>query len=94
MNLGFSLYFGSGVEKNCALIKRFSQAGFTKAFTSLHIPEESHTNYVHDIQILFEACKKYNSHGSACFASTKTPLVAVEKQWQQSIDATRQIPVF
>ena len=43
MLLGFSLYFNSGLEKNCELIKRFSKAGFTKAFTSLHIPEESQT---------------------------------------------------
>ena len=45
MNLGFSLYFSTGVEKNCELIERFSNAGFTQAFTSLHIPEESNSNY-------------------------------------------------
>jgi len=60
MNLGFSLYFSSGLEKNCALIQRFSEAGFTKAFTSLHIPEESNANYVEDILVLFEQCKKFN----------------------------------
>lgn len=60
MNLGFSLYFSSGLEKNCELIKRFSEAGFTKAFTSLHIPEEDNANYVEDILVLFEQCKKFN----------------------------------
>jgi hypothetical protein len=59
MNLGFSLYFSSGIEKNCELIQRFSEAGFTKAFTSLHIPEESQANYMHDIEILFACLKKY-----------------------------------
>ena len=59
MNLGFSLYFSTGVERNCELIERFSNAGFTKAFTSLHIPEESNSNYINDIQIIFETCKKY-----------------------------------
>lgn len=60
MNLGFSIYFSSGVEKNCALIERFANAGFTKAFTSLHIPEESNTDYVNDIKVIFEQCKKFN----------------------------------
>ncbi len=59
MHLGFSLYFSSGLERNCELIERYANAGFTKAFTSLHIPEESNSNYVHDIQILFAQCKKY-----------------------------------
>lgn len=60
MLLGFSLYFNSGLEKNCELIKRFSKAGFTKAFTSLHIPEESQTDYMYDINVIFEYCKTYN----------------------------------
>jgi len=60
MNLGFSLYFSSGLEKNCALIKRFSEAGFTKAFTSLHIPEESNSDYLNDIKVLFDYCSTYN----------------------------------
>ena len=88
MNLGFSLYFSSGVEKNCALIKRFSQAGFTKAFTSLHIPEESHTNYVHDIQILFEACKKYKIELMADIGPR-----TIEKLGLSSIDQLIDTPI-
>ena len=60
MRLGFSLYFSTGVQKNCELIERFANAGFTIAFTSLHIPEESNTNYKEEIHLIFEACKKHN----------------------------------
>lgn len=88
MNLGFSLYFSTGVEKNCELIERFSNAGFTQAFTSLHIPEESNSNYIHDIQILFEACKKHKIELMADIGPR-----TIEKLGLSSIDQLIDTPI-
>jgi len=88
MNLGFSLYFSTGVDRNCDLIKRYSNAGFTKAFTSLHIPEEDNSNYQHDIQTLFEACKKYNIELMADIGPH-----TIEKLGLTSIDQLSDTPI-
>ena len=59
MNLGFSLYFGSGLPFNLQLISRMANAGLKLAFTSLHIPEETNADYVSDIKAIFETCQNH-----------------------------------
>lgn len=88
MNLGFSLYFSSGLEKNCEIIKRFSEAGFTKAFTSLHIPEENQSDYLHDIIGLFDYCSKYKIELMADIGPR-----TIEKLGYTSIDQLKDTPI-
>lgn len=56
MDIGLSLYLGSGLEKNLELIKKAKNASMRYAFTSLHIPEES--RYSNDATELIKVCKR------------------------------------
>ena len=57
---GFSLYLGSGFEKNKEVIKKASKANMNTVFTSLHIPEESVDDYGFEVKRLLAECVKHD----------------------------------
>lgn len=57
MSVGISLYFGSGLEANLAIINKARAAGLHYAFTSLQIPEEEGKNGIQEVRDLLEACR-------------------------------------
>ncbi len=54
---GISLYLGTGYEKNQEIVAKAQQANVKYAFTSLHIPEESVSDYAAEVKKLFDLCK-------------------------------------
>lgn len=54
---GISLYLGTGLEKNAAIIKKAQASGMRFAFTSMHIPEESSESFARDVRELLDLCK-------------------------------------
>ena len=54
---GISLYLGTGYEKNKEIVAKAQQANVKYAFTSLHIPEESVSDYAAEVKKLFDLCK-------------------------------------
>lgn len=88
MQLGFSLYFGTGLAQNLALIQRMADAGLKLAFTSLHIPEETNADYQSDIRSIFEACQR---HGVELMVDVGPR--TVEKLGYASIDQLIQTPI-
>ena len=57
---GFSLYLGSGFEKNKEVIKKASKANMNTVFTSLHIPEESVADYGFEVKRILAECVKHD----------------------------------
>lgn len=60
MDIGISLYLGTGLKKNLEIIQKARNANVTYAFTSLHIPEEKVDNYASQVHALLKACKDNN----------------------------------
>lgn len=54
---GISLYLGTGYERNQKIVAKAQQAKIKYAFTSLHIPEESVSDYAAEVKKLFDLCK-------------------------------------
>lgn len=59
MDIGISIYLGTGLNKNLEILKKAKNAKISLAFTSLHIPEENTTDYESEIKRLLEKCKEY-----------------------------------
>lgn len=59
MDVGISLYLGSGYQKNKEIIQKAVQAKVPYIFTSLHIPEESVENYQEEVLNLLKLCQQY-----------------------------------
>lgn len=53
---GISLYLGSGYETNRRVVEKAADAGANYAFTSLHIPEESVSDYAAEVNRLLDLC--------------------------------------
>ena len=53
---GISLYLASGREFNLEIIRKAKEAGITRGFTSLHIPEETGKDYRRKAVTLLEDC--------------------------------------
>lgn len=60
MKTGISLYFSGGMDKNRLLIEKAVKHGVKYAFTSLHIPEETVTDYRREILKLLSKCREGN----------------------------------
>lgn len=58
--LGLSLYLGSGKQTNLEVIAKAKKANMKYAFTSLHIPEESISDYKKETLDLLQACNDAN----------------------------------
>lgn len=60
MKTGFSLYLGSGLQKNKEVILKSVQAGSEYVFTSLHIMEEQIDDYPSEVKTVMNECKKHH----------------------------------
>lgn len=62
MSLGFSVYFGldNTMEENIALLNKAKSLGFSRVFTSLHIPEANYSLLKQQIKEFFKLAKSYN----------------------------------
>lgn len=57
VQLGFSIYIGTGKKKNLEVIYKAAKTGMKVAFTSLHIPEESNIDLLSQTMDILAACK-------------------------------------
>jgi len=57
VKLGFSIYIGTGKQKNIEVINKAAKTGMKVAFTSLHIPEESNVDFLSQTADILAACK-------------------------------------
>ncbi|MDV4150696.1 MupG family TIM beta-alpha barrel fold protein [Clostridium sp. AL.422] len=62
MSFGFSVYFGldNSKEENIKLLQDAHNLGFTRIFTSLHIPEANYEVLKVEVREFFELAKQYN----------------------------------
>lgn len=62
MSFGFSVYFGldNTKEENIKLLKDAHKLGFTRIFTSLHIPEANYEVLKVEVREFFKLAKEYN----------------------------------
>lgn len=62
MSLGFSLYFGldNSFEENINLLYEAKRFGFTRIFTSFHIPEINYDLLKLEVRKIFEVAKKFD----------------------------------
>ena len=62
MSLGFSVYFGldNTKEENIELLKEAHRLGFTRIFTSLHIPEANYDVLKEEVKEFFKIAKEYD----------------------------------
>ena len=62
MSLGFSVYFGldNTKDENIQLLKDANALGFTRIFTSLHIPEANYDILKVEVREFFELAKQYD----------------------------------
>ncbi|OPX46539.1 DUF871 domain-containing protein [Clostridium thermobutyricum] len=62
MSFGFSVYFGldNTKEENIQLLKDAHRLGFTRIFTSLHIPEANYDVLKVEVREFFDLAKKYD----------------------------------
>ncbi|MEK6266191.1 MAG: MupG family TIM beta-alpha barrel fold protein [Clostridium sp.] len=62
MSYGISIYFGldNTMEENIKLLKDAHELGFTRIFTSLHIPEANYSILKTEVREFFKLAKKYN----------------------------------
>ncbi|MGG7142014.1 DUF871 domain-containing protein [Clostridium nigeriense] len=62
MSYGFSVYFGldNTKEENIKLLKDAHELGFTRIFTSLHIPEANYEIFKIEVRDFFKLAKEYN----------------------------------
>ena len=62
MSYGFSIYFGldNTKEENIKLLNEAHKLGFTRIFTSLHIPEANYSSLKTEAQEFFKLAKKYD----------------------------------
>lgn len=62
MSFGFSVYFGldNSKEENVKLLKEAHRLGFTRIFTSLHIPEANYEVLKIEVKEFFELAKEYD----------------------------------
>ncbi|MBS5951020.1 MAG: DUF871 domain-containing protein [Clostridium sp.] len=60
--VGFSVYFGldNTKEENIELLKNAHRLGFTRIFTSLHIPEANYDVLKVEVREFFDLAKKYD----------------------------------
>jgi len=58
MDIGISLYLGTGLQKNLEIIQKAKQAKVKYIFTSLHIPEEKVDDYPKQVQTILAACQE------------------------------------
>ena len=60
--VGFSVYFGldNTKEENIELLKNAHRLGFTRIFTSLHIPEANYDILKVEVKEFFDLAKKYD----------------------------------
>lgn len=56
--LGISIYLSQTIEQQKAYIKMMREHGFTSIFTSLHIPEDDHSNYGDQLKKLANLAKE------------------------------------
>lgn len=61
MGYGFSVYFGldNTKEENIRLLEFASKQGYTRIFTSFHIPEADYTNFKAEVLEFFSIAKNY-----------------------------------
>ncbi|GFR36440.1 DUF871 domain-containing protein [Thermobrachium celere] len=62
MSKGISVYLGLGysVEQLIEYINKAGHFGFTKVFTSLHIPEANYKNFMTELRLVLNECKRNN----------------------------------
>ena len=62
MNYGFSVYFGldNTKEENIQLLKDAHSLGFSRIFTSLHIPEANYEVLKKEVREFFALAKEYD----------------------------------
>ena len=62
MSYGISIYFGldNTMEENIKLLKDAHELGFTRIFTSLHIPEANYSILKTEVREFFKLAKNYN----------------------------------
>lgn len=62
MSFGFSVYFGldNTKEENIKLLKDAHKLGFTRIFTSLHIPEANYDVLKEEVREFFKLAKEYD----------------------------------
>lgn len=62
MSLGFSVYFGldNTMEENIKLLNDAKNLGFSRIFTSLHIPEANYEVLKVEVREFFKMAKEYN----------------------------------
>ena len=62
MSLGFSVYFGldNTMEENIYLLLNAEKLGFTRIFTSLHIPEANYDKLKVEVSEFFKLAKEKN----------------------------------
>lgn len=62
MSYGFSVYFGldNTKEENIKLLKDAHELGFTRIFTSLHIPEANYEIFKMEVRDFFKLAKEYD----------------------------------
>lgn len=62
MSYGFSIYFGldNTKEENIKLLKDAHELGFTRIFTSLHIPEVNYGELETEVREFFKLAKEYD----------------------------------
>lgn len=62
MSFGFSVYFGldNTKEENIELLKEAHKLGFTRVFTSLHIPEANYHVLKEEVREFFKLAKEYD----------------------------------
>lgn len=57
---GISLYLGTGYKKNKEIIEKAHKNNAKYAFTSLHIPEETVSDYEKEVKSLLDLCESNN----------------------------------
>ena len=62
MSFGFSVYFGldNTKEENVKILKEAHELGFTRIFTSLHVPEANYEVLKKEVKEFFKMAKDYN----------------------------------
>ena len=57
---GISIYLGAGYKKNKEIIEKAHKNNAKYAFTSLHIPEETISDYEKEVKSLLNLCELNN----------------------------------
>ncbi|KFN89262.1 DUF871 domain-containing protein [Tetragenococcus muriaticus] len=92
--LGFSVFLGEGLsaEKRC-YIQRMKQMGFTRVFTSLHIPEDDPQKVIETLQQLKKLTQKLQVDLMADVSSTGLQRLAIDLNQPKACEQLKNLGI-